>query len=950
MTVHEPTEGATATPGSVTGDLLEARPGLDLATMEDVRARVERDLFGSGELPKLDRFVLLQPISGGGMGLIHRAYDPKLDRSVALKLLHPRLHGTPKARARLEGEARVLAQLAHPNVVPVFDIVTARDQIVLVMELVQGQTLGEWASERPRGWRAIVEVYAQAGRGLAAAHALGIVHRDFKPANAIVGTDGRVRVLDFGLARFSAEASAEAPPATSPGLTSEPGGSDAAPLTADGELLGTLAYMSPEQLSGHAATPASDQFSFCVALYRVLCGAPPFPGTDAPSLRAAIAKQQLAPPPPDQRLPKWLLQALRQGLAVDPARRHASMQALCDELTRDRSRRRLRWAALSSAIALVTACVAFFSARSDRELLSACDGGLEEAGKVWNPAGVARIRARLASVATPYSSLVGDHVVQTLQRYRDTWSATHRDACREYRSVRLSSDRFDRRMQCLSARLEDLANAVAVLEEINEHTITKAVDVAALLPAIERCAQTDTLPRPGPPDASPAVRAAIADLRAQVSRANALERGGRAQEAVALASRALDAANELKDPAVIAEIALAKGRIQVLSFDLQGALEPLALAERLALERGELGTAVIAGARRVYAEGILGVNPERLVGRVELLEALSRAVDTDPVARPLLLNYAGVAFMARADRSNAQNKFEAAQTARGEAGSDDLELNAIDMNLAMVTPDRARRESLARSAWQRYQAKLGASHVQTLRAQCDYAHSVADPIEAMALLRESHDLFLKYHPEVVSERALCAAYLSFLTIDSDAPDAARLAAALDDEVAQMAEGSSDPDTIHRAHLARGAAALSRNTPHRALAEFEVVLVELASSPYWWDQQLVAEARLGLGASERALAASGQQAQHLARAKLHLEEAIAGYGRLVDLNEDAELRQRLAAARVELAQVLQGLGTVEAAARARELAEAAAQFYTQTNPTAYRHKLNTLNVSVRRGEP
>ncbi|MEO1367660.1 MAG: protein kinase, partial [Acidobacteriota bacterium] len=222
------------------------------------------------------RLLVLDLLGRGGMGEVYGAYDPDLDRLVAVKLLQPRGGDRGGAgRRRLMREAQALARLNHPNVITAYDVGAVGDRVFLSMEYVEGETLHAWLGRSPSR-REIVAAFVRAGRGLAAAHAAGLVHRDFKPGNVMVAKDGRVLVLDFGLARARDDAAApvgEGPVvdvgAWSPG-SPPPSGVFEHPLTAAGAAPGTPAYMAPEQARGEVATAASDQFSFCVALYRAL--------------------------------------------------------------------------------------------------------------------------------------------------------------------------------------------------------------------------------------------------------------------------------------------------------------------------------------------------------------------------------------------------------------------------------------------------------------------------------------------------------------------------------------------------------------------------------------------------------------------------------------------------------------------------------------------------------
>jgi serine/threonine protein kinase len=270
--------------------LTSGRPGSDPTSREHIgRYRIEREL------------------GRGGMGIVYLAFDPDLDRKVAVKVLRGR------DDRRLVREGQAIAKLRHPNVVSVFDIGTDAGDVFIAMEYVPGGTIGEWLKiERP--WRVVIDRYLAAGRGLAAAHAAGLVHRDFKPDNVLLGDDGAVVVSDFGLARIDEDADTKLR-------------ESALDVTRTAGVAGTPAYMSPEQFRGEAADARSDQFSFCVALWEGLFGARPFGGGSVEDLsRAVLAGVILSPP--SREVPRRVVRALRRGLSRDAAARFASMSEL----------------------------------------------------------------------------------------------------------------------------------------------------------------------------------------------------------------------------------------------------------------------------------------------------------------------------------------------------------------------------------------------------------------------------------------------------------------------------------------------------------------------------------------------------------------------------------------------------------------------------------------------
>ncbi len=299
-------------------------PEVSAIELERLRREVKARLFGLANDPvRIGRYAILGCIGTGGMGIVYAARDERLGRTVAIKLLKPELSGN---QSNLAVEARSLAQLAHPNVVAVFDVGEHEGQLFVAMEYVEGQNLRRWLQvARPLG--DILDVFLAAGEGLAAAHEAGLVHRDFKPDNVLVGVDRRPRILDFGLAKGPDPVALAAPPAfaedAEPTMTS---------LSRQGVLLGTPAYMAPEQHLGERADARSDQFGFCVALYQAVYGELPFPSEDLRSLSLAIVGGRMRPTPFGAGVPDSLRRLILRGLAIDPNARFATMKVLLAEL------------------------------------------------------------------------------------------------------------------------------------------------------------------------------------------------------------------------------------------------------------------------------------------------------------------------------------------------------------------------------------------------------------------------------------------------------------------------------------------------------------------------------------------------------------------------------------------------------------------------------------------
>jgi hypothetical protein len=291
------------------------------------------DIVAPGD--RVGRYVIEHRLGVGGMGVVYAAVDSDLHRRVAVKLLRDEREAGfgSQGRERLLREARTLAKLSHPNVVTVFDVGVHRDQLYIAMELVDGGNLSAWLRRAPRTTREVIDRMREAGAGLAAAHAAGVVHRDVKPDNILVGEDGRARMTDFGLARSTDTA---APSIAAPaGTTPVP----EAALTRTHAMVGTPVYMAPEQLTGASADARSDQWSFCATLYEAIAGVRPFAPGDIDSRRSAIASASVAAPMTGRRMPRWVRRIALRGLRADPAERWPSVSAIVDALGRSRQRR-----------------------------------------------------------------------------------------------------------------------------------------------------------------------------------------------------------------------------------------------------------------------------------------------------------------------------------------------------------------------------------------------------------------------------------------------------------------------------------------------------------------------------------------------------------------------------------------------------------------------------------
>lgn len=379
------------------GDAVDAEPEWDALEEQQALAAVERSLFSRAPQPiRVSRYLLTRALGKGGAGVVYEAYDAELTRRVAVKVLRSGRrdqHSAARARARFVREAQSIAQLSHPNVIAVHDVGTVAagelgegiagaasdaEGVFIVMELVDGQDLADWLEAKPRPWREIVDVFVRAGQGVEAAHAAGIVHRDFKPGNVLVGRDGAIKVVDFGLALTRGDRGGSGHAASDSDSDAQEPAPPLDKLTRTGTLLGTPPYMAPEQHRGEPADAQADQFAFCASLYRALYGRHAFAGRTLEALFAAKVEEAIAEPPPNSDVPPWIHRAVVGGLASDPGARHPSMSALLRALRADPVRRARRIAARGAVVvgAAALAYTGWLATRPGRVVVRASADGV----------------------------------------------------------------------------------------------------------------------------------------------------------------------------------------------------------------------------------------------------------------------------------------------------------------------------------------------------------------------------------------------------------------------------------------------------------------------------------------------------------------------------------------------------------------------------------------------
>ncbi|MEM9462011.1 MAG: serine/threonine-protein kinase [Myxococcota bacterium] len=528
-----------------------------------------------GELPsgsRVDRYVVLYRLGRGGMGVVYAAYDPQLDRKVAVKVLRTRaLQGQGRddqeSHDRMLREAQALARLSHPNVVAVHDAGLLDGRVFVAMDFVDGETLRRWLKSKTRSRREILQAYVQAGDALVAAHAAEIVHRDFKPDNALIGRDGRVQVLDFGLARLQGDTAAEVGPAIPSEV--EPANDKKADKEADtkantctrtgsGERRrqGTPAYMAPEQHERERVGPAADQYAFCVSLWEALCERPPFAGRDEVLL--SNIKQGKLTEPPRGRLSGHLRRILRRGLSADPKARYPSMQALLLDLRHDPRRHWRRASAAVGTLGLAAASVVAYAQLSGEPPV--CDGAQARLHEVWGPTPRAHVRAAISGSSRGHAAHTRDTVEQALDDYATRWTEAYTEACTATHVRQEQSEGLlDLRMACLSRRLDELGAVTSLLAEADAEVVDNALATVDGLPPLSRCRDVMALRERQSLPRNLERREEIEKTRARVAQAAALERSGQIDEAIITARAALRRAAELDYPPLVAQAGLALG-------------------------------------------------------------------------------------------------------------------------------------------------------------------------------------------------------------------------------------------------------------------------------------------------------------------------------------------------------------------------------------------------------
>ncbi len=515
-----------------------------------------------------ERLRVVRRIGAGGMGVVWLAYHLELERLLAVKL-HP--FDDERGPDRLLREARAVAAISHPNVVVIHDVGRLAAGLVFVaMEYVEGGTLRSWSRAAARPWPEVVDMFVQAARGLAAAHAAGLVHGDVKPDNLLVGSDGRVRVADFGLARFALRELDHAP------------GTDArvlgdGPVTRGSRIgMGTPAYMAPEQILGAPASPASDQFALCVSLWEALFGARPFAGTGVVAPTPAVTRSDKA-----GRIPARLRRVLLRGLAEQPRARHVDMRAL--ELALERCRRPARAALRVLGVVAVAPALVVGAAvlAGDHDACASAAQRAEQLLPESRRSGLAAAMAERDDAAEIDRSLV---------QYAERWGELAAASCRELREPVPEPD-VEHRRTCLDDVARDLDVLLDVLSVPDAAVATTVPLALAQLRAPEQCIAERGL-------AASRWRPLDDDVARSISRATLLQNLARYDEAERELRPWLD--DPGLDPAARNEVLTQLGTTAEARGDLVVAARELSEAFEVALAAGDDYRAVSTGVRLTH--------------------------------------------------------------------------------------------------------------------------------------------------------------------------------------------------------------------------------------------------------------------------------------------------------------------------------------------------------------
>ena len=698
-----------------------ARPDADEGE-ERLEAMVASRLFGAAHAPpaRIGRFTLLARIGRGGVGDVYAAHDPLLDRKVALKLLRPGIG----VDGWLLHEARAVARLAHPNVVVIHEVGELDGGgVYIAMEHIDGVTLRVWSRER--GAQAeLLEVFTLAGRGLAAAHDAGVVHRDFKPENVLLSREGehlRVRVVDFGIARVAGR--------SSPDLATS--------------AMGTPAYMSPEQHQGWQVDARTDQFSFCVALHEALTGRHPFgadePGTTGERLLARIlADERLVG---ERTLPGWLRRVLRRGLMTAPAARYPSMHALLRELQATPMRRKRR-RLLTAGVALAIASSALTLASLGGLTVAPCTAVADDLHAVWDEPTRTAAREAFAGSGLTNADEVWERLAPRLDEYADAWVTGRRQTCQaRHDDPRDEASRL--REACLLRRRAELGALTSLLIGADAATILAASSAVDQITPLSVCDSAEVLRREASLDPS-GDPAAVESLRRDILALVVKVRAGHVRAVEPRVPALVDAAQEHASPILLAEALHLRGLVEEARGDYEAAVGSLDAAVREAIAARHDRLHAELAVRLVWLHGVQRRRPADARVWIGHAEAAIRALQSDVILAARLLDHRGSIASVEHDHGTAERLHREAIVVRGgssQLAQVDLAVSMSNLGLALLSQGKvAEAESQIEAALERYRTLFGPGHptVAAVLSNLGQAHVRAGRVDrGLTLLLEA---------------------------------------------------------------------------------------------------------------------------------------------------------------------------------------------------------------------
>ncbi|HEY5939006.1 MAG TPA: serine/threonine-protein kinase, partial [Kofleriaceae bacterium] len=656
---------------------------------------------------------------------------------------------------------QALAKLSHPNVVPVYDVGLVDEQVYLVMEWVRGKNLRAYCKE-PHTVREILAIYRAAGEGLSACHRAGLIHRDFKPDNAILGDDGRVRVLDFGLARGEVKATSQ---------TTDSGDKVTTPSSDLTRGAGTPRYMPPEQAAGRELSPAVDQYAFCVSLREALSSrVGKTKSTDGEAKTDRPEDRQLAKKaePKKTVIPAWIDTILDRGTSQEATKRFPSMDDLLRALARDPAtiwRRRLV-AVGAVGVAGVAFAIGTFRA-GGAPVLETCDPKEQIAGS-WNDDLRAKLSTHLSTLG-PYGVAEATRLGKELDGYTDRWANAHRGACLAKERKELTEKIYTQNLVCLARTRTALDTVIGVLAKVDQKRLPNTVAAVGNLPNPARCLIETLSSTIDPP--SPEIADDVNKVATQIERARVLALSS-ADGAIDAAAAAVARAEQLEYLPLIARANLEHGVSHVNLGTTQAAVVALQRAMASALEANDDATAVEAFARQIArlaktSTKELPPNAKDLLGAIPVFESVAKGLGpTATVVRALLYNNIGLVRLNAGEREVARGWFERARVER-ELAADDTspELNIIWENLGLVADSPGERDRLLGIANAAIERSLGRDHPNALNARVSAAMLVANPERSLAMLREPCRQFQALHPHLDGRVGICAFEAGWLADD-----------------------------------------------------------------------------------------------------------------------------------------------------------------------------------------